>query len=202
MRPKTIALLVVALAIVISVVGLQMQPSPAVPTLRSDIQTNQPSPKESLTPYRDQSMQITSPAFEHNGAIPPVYTCDGKGMQPPLMFSGVPPGAKSLVLVMDDPDTPSGAVFDHWIVWNIPPQSVGIGEGESPIGVVGRNTAGTVKYFNPCPPDREHRYFFKLYALDTLLDLPAGSSKADVESAMQGHVIVQAELIGRYNRQR
>lgn len=151
------------------------------------------------------SIHITSSAFTHNGSIPSVYTCDGNGISPSLSFSNIPAETKSLVLIVDDPDVPtsirSDGMFDHWVVWNIPPSTTGIGEGKTPDGMIGRNTSGTVTYYNPCPPDREHRYFFKLYALDTMLDLPIGSSKVDVERAMQGHILDQAELIGRYQRQ-
>lgn len=150
-------------------------------------------------------MKISSSAFLHNGSIPAKYTCDGSHINPPLDFSGVPVGAKSLVLLMDDPDVPKSirldGMWDHWVVWNIPSTTLSLKEGEMPQGIVGKNSGGETAYYPPCPPDREHRYFFKLYALDTILDLPAGSSKADVQEAIQGHIIAQAELIGLYNRQ-
>ncbi|MBI4250114.1 YbhB/YbcL family Raf kinase inhibitor-like protein [Candidatus Uhrbacteria bacterium] len=150
-------------------------------------------------------MKITSTAFENNGSIPAVYTCDGSGINPPLVFSEILPEAKGLALLMDDPDVPksirSDGMWDHWVVWNMPPSTQGIGEGEMPPGIVGRNTGGGQDYYNPCPPDGEHRYFFKLYALDIMLDLPAISSKADVEKAMQGHILAATELIGLYRRQ-
>lgn len=145
-------------------------------------------------------MEITSPAFTHNESIPAQYTCDGKDMSPPLRFGNVPPQAKSLVLVMDDPDAPAGT-WDHWIVFNIPPIAREVAEGEDPPGRHGTGTSGVTAYGGPCPPDREHRYFFKLYALDAMLDLPTGVSKQDLENTMQNHVITQAELMGRYERQ-
>lgn len=150
-------------------------------------------------------MKILSTAFEHNGSLPALYTCDGQDISPPLSFSGVPVEAKSLALLMDDPDVPKSirpdGMWDHWVVWNISPTTQSIKEGEEPQGVVGKNTSGQQNYGGPCPPDREHRYFFKLYALDTMLDLSAGSSKTEVEHAMKGHIIAMAELIGTYNRQ-
>ena len=151
-------------------------------------------------------MKITSSAFEHNGSIPVQYTCDGDGVSPPLRFEEVPDGAVSLALIMDDPDVPESVradrMWDHWIVFNIPPETREVAEGKEPLGVHGTGTAGNKDYHRPCPPDREHRYFFKLYVLDTQLDLPEGVNKGDVEAAMEGHVVAQAELIGRYKRQK
>ncbi|MBI4272891.1 YbhB/YbcL family Raf kinase inhibitor-like protein [Candidatus Uhrbacteria bacterium] len=149
-------------------------------------------------------MKISSTAFAHNASIPAKYTCDGSDINPPLQFSDIPPEAKSLVLLMDDPDVPKSVrtdgMWDHWIVWNIPPTTTLIAEGKAPAGTIGKSSFGEQSYGGPCPPDREHRYFFKLYALDTMLDLPAGSSKTEVEKVMEGHILVQAILMGRYNR--
>lgn len=151
--------------------------------------------------YSSVSMRITSSAFEHNGSLPSLYTCDGKGISPPLAIADVPPGTQSFVLVFDDPDAP-GRTFDHWVVWNIPPVVAEITEGASMDGdgIVGRNTARGNAYFPPCPPSGEHRYIFKLYALDTFLSLSASSTRSDVERAMEGHVLDSAELMGRYRR--
>lgn len=150
------------------------------------------------------NMKLTSSAFENNGNIPEKYTCEGEEVSPPLEISEVPEGAKSLVLLMDDPDVPKNlrpdGMWDHWVVWNMPADTTSIAEGSNPSGVLGKNSAGSTAYQGPCPPDAEHRYFFKLYALDTELDLPEGSSKADVESAMEGHILEQAELMGKYNK--
>lgn len=151
-------------------------------------------------------MKLESPTFEHEGSIPSTYTCDGENINPPLKISDVPLEAKSLVLIMDDPDVPKSlrpdGMWDHWLIWNIPPETKEIAEGEEPSGVIGKNTGGKFGYQGPCPPDREHRYFFKLYALDAMLDLPAETtSKADLEKVMEGHILEQAELMGRYNRQ-
>lgn len=152
-------------------------------------------------------MKLSSPVFEHNGKIPSKYTCDGFSVNPELRISDAPQDAKSLVLLMDDPDIPGFVkekfeveVWVHWIVFNIPPDTAIIAEDARSIGIFGKNTRGNNTYGGPCPPDREHRYFFKLYALDTMLLLSEGSSKADVEKAMQGHIIAQTELIGRYER--
>lgn len=148
------------------------------------------------------NMKLTSSAFEHEGKIPSKYTCDGEDINPPLTIADVPAEAKSVVLIMDDPDAvkPAGKVWDHWIVWNIKPDITEIAEGVEPEGVHGKGTSGNLKHHGPCPPDAEHRYFFKLYALDTKLDLPKGTIKAEVEKAMEGHIIEQTTLIGRYKR--
>jgi Raf kinase inhibitor-like YbhB/YbcL family protein len=149
-------------------------------------------------------MKLESAAFEHGGKIPSKYTCDGENSNPPLTIADVPSGAKSLVLIMDDPDVPKtirkDGMWDHWVVFNIPPDLRAIKEGEEPEGVQGAGTGGNEDYFGPCPPDREHRYFFKLYALDAKLDLPEKASKRQVEEAMEGHIVAQTELIGRYER--
>jgi len=149
-------------------------------------------------------MKLMSPAFEHEGKIPSKHTCDGENTNPPLTISDVPSGAKSLVLIMDDPDVPkhlrADGMWDHWVVFNIPANLSEVEEGEEPMGTNGIGTSGNLKYNGPCPPDREHRYFFKLFALDTQLDLPEKSTKADVEKAMAGHVLFHAELMGTYER--
>ena len=149
-------------------------------------------------------MKLESTAFEHGGKIPSKHTCDGENINPPLTISDVPSEAKSLVLIMDDPDVPKAiredGMWDHWVVFNIPPNLQEIKEGEEPEGVHGAGTGGNEDYFGPCPPDREHRYFFKLYALDAKLDLPRKASKQQVEEAMEGLIIVQTELMGLYER--
>jgi Raf kinase inhibitor-like YbhB/YbcL family protein len=146
-------------------------------------------------------LQISSTAFSANGSIPSKYTCDGEGVNPPLTFASIPSKAQSLVLIVDDPDVPKNlmpsGVFDHWLVWDLPPDSKGFAEGT---GKGGLNGMGQQGYMGPCPPDREHRYFFKLYALDTKLTGTKITNKGDLEKAMQGHVIDRAELIGRYAR--
>lgn len=171
-------------------------------TIWRDQSNMEQSPDVSLgASYPQNIMKITSPAFDHNESLPPDYTCDGKGMNPPMTIRDVPAAAQSLVLFLDDPDA-VGGTFDHWVLWNIDPAITAISEGETPQGAVGKNSAGGNAYFPPCPPTGEHRYFFKLYALDTMLSLPAGSSKATVERTIEGHVLDSAELIGLYNRKK
>jgi len=145
-------------------------------------------------------IKLTSSAFSQGGIIPQKYSCDGEGINPPLALEGVPDQVKSLVLIFDDPDAPGGT-FTHWLVWNIDPKITEIAENSIPQnGVVGRNSGGKTGYFPPCPPSGTHRYIFKIFALDSILDLPAGSNRAKLESAMQNHIIDQAELQGKYSR--
>jgi len=154
-----------------------------------------------------QTLKISSPAFEALGTIPSKYTCDGASIIPPLVIDGVPEGTASLVLIMDDPDIPESVktsrgidVFDHWVIFNIPPDTTSVKEGLKPEGVAGQNSSGKTGYVGPCPPDKEHRYFFKVYALDLKLNLPEGSTKKEIEKAMEGHIIMSGELVGKYNR--
>ena len=144
-------------------------------------------------------MKISSSAFADGSAIPAKYTCDGSDTCPQFSFTDVPPNAKSLALIMDDPDAPGGT-FDHWIVWNIPANTTAIAEGKAPQGVAGKNGFGKSGYGGPCPPSGEHRYFFKLYALDTTLNLSASSKKSDLQNAMKDHTVGQAQIVGRYKR--
>lgn len=134
--------------------------------------------------------------------IPATYARDGANINPPLMFSDVPERAKSLVLIMEDPDVPReirpDGMFDHWVVFNIDPSTREVKEGSPPPGVMGANTRGELAYSGPLPPHGEHRYVFKLYALDAELSLPSGAGKAQVQLAMQEHVLATAQLIGRY----
>lgn len=157
------------------------------------------------------TLTITSAAFQNGSGIPSQFTCDAENISPPLTISGVPEGAKSLTLLMDDPDIPQVFKeergidsFDHWTLFNIAPETREIVQAGS-VGTRGRNGAGRNEYTGPCPPKEyepsEHRYFFRLYALDTMLTIPDGSSKTEVIAAMQGHIITQAELMGRYKRQ-
>lgn len=153
-------------------------------------------------------MKIESPAFTYGSMIPARYTCDGKNISPALVFSDIPENARSLVLIVDDPDVPAAVRrdqnWDHWIVFNIPPEIRRIEEGTAPPGVSGSGTDGRFSYGGPCPPPqfepRCHRYFFKLYALDSRLDLAEGATKIDIEAKMNGRVIDQAELVGVYER--
>lgn len=146
------------------------------------------------------AMTITSPAFEDNGDIPARYTCDGKDINPPLKFGNIPAGARSLALIVDDPDAPGG-IWVHWVVWNIDPGTVEIGENTVPKGSVqGVNDFEKRDYGGPCPPSGTHRYFFKLYALDTLLNFSSDAGKAGLEKAMEGHILAKAQIVGLYKR--
>jgi len=149
-------------------------------------------------------MKLTSPAFENGGEIPAKYTCDGDDIITPLNISDVPANAKSLALVMDDPDAmkPAGKVWDHWVLWNLAPDTKEIKESQAPKAVYGNTSWNRTNWGGPCPPDAEHTYQFKLYALNTMLDLPEGSTKQQLEAAMKGHIVAEALLTGRYNRPR
>jgi Raf kinase inhibitor-like YbhB/YbcL family protein len=146
-----------------------------------------------------RKMKITSSAFQQGANIPSKFSCDGADTSPSLQIQEIPPEAKSLVLIVDDPDAPSG-LFTHWIVWNISPQTSTIAEGSAPKGTRGTNDFGKSSYGGPCPPSGTHRYFFKIFALDQELNLASGSKRAQLDSAMKGHVIAQGELMGRYSR--
>jgi Raf kinase inhibitor-like YbhB/YbcL family protein len=167
----------------------------------STVDTSQPTTTGTVIP--GGIMQISSSAFTDNSAIPARFTCTGDDINPPLDITGVPAGAESLVLIVDDPDAPDPAaptvVWEHWVMWNIPPEVVRIEAGSFPPGAVqGTNSWGRTDYGGPCPPTGTHRYFFKLYALDTTLALGTSSIKADVEAAMQGHILAQTEMVGLY----
>lgn len=152
--------------------------------------------------YAAGELSISSSIFEDNGNIPGKYTCDGANVNPPLKIENVPPGAKSLVLVLDDRDAPKGT-FVHWVLWNIPPDTKEIKENSAPQAAVpGLTDFKKRKYGGPCPPSRTHRYVFKIYALDTRLNLNPKSSKKDVEKAMKGHVIAEAQMTGLYKRKK
>ena len=142
---------------------------------------------------------VNSPSFENNTLIPVKYTCDGDDVNPPLSLGGLPKETKSLVLIVDDPDAPMGT-WDHWVVWNILPTSE-IGENTVP-GTEGVNTYRRHSYGGPCPPSGTHRYFFKVYALDIMLNLSSNATKKDVEKAMKSHFLAKGELVGLYNRSR
>lgn len=144
-------------------------------------------------------MTFTSEVFKNNETIPIKYTCEGAAILPPFTIKGVSVIAKSLAIIMEDPDAPTG-VWDHWIKWNISSDVTSIKEGKEPKGLSGLNTGGTLVYSSPCPPYGTHRYVFKLYALHTMLDLPEGSSKKELEKAMMGHILEHVELTGFYTR--
>jgi Raf kinase inhibitor-like YbhB/YbcL family protein len=143
---------------------------------------------------------LESSAFGNAQAIPNRHSCEGEDVSPPLRWMNVPEGTRSLALVVDDPDAPGG-VFTHWLGWGLDPAASGLGEGES-APAEGRNDFGTTGYRGPCPPPGHgrHRYVFRLYALDAQLGLGAGAAKAELEQALEGHVLTTAELVGTYER--
>lgn len=151
------------------------------------------------------AMRIESSAFPDGGAIPRQFTCDGRDASPSLSWSGAPPGAKSLALICDDPDAPAG-VWVHWVLFDLPPATANLPEAVPTTpklasgGVQGKNDFGNIGYGGPCPPGGTHRYEFKLYALDTDIKLPAGATKAQLVKAMEGHVLAEAKLTGKYTR--
>ncbi|MBI2476145.1 MAG: YbhB/YbcL family Raf kinase inhibitor-like protein [Candidatus Taylorbacteria bacterium] len=147
-----------------------------------------------------KTLKVTSSAFVDGGNIAARYTCDGENINPPIAIDEAPAGAKSLALIMDDPDAPSGT-WVHWVKFNMPPATRMIEEGKEPAGLSGKGTRGGLSYQGPCPPSGTHHYVFKIYALDVLLNLPLGASKKEVEGAMAGHIIGQGELVGLYSRQ-
>jgi Raf kinase inhibitor-like YbhB/YbcL family protein len=187
--PKLTAIFIFLILVVVLVAGTLIVFLPSKKSL-----------KTSPNLIQETNMRITSPAFENYQLIPAKYTCDGQDINPVLVIEGVPEKAKSLVLIMDDPDSPSGD-FTHWLVWNIDPQTKEIKEDSVPASaVLGMTDFGKPGYGGPCPGSGTHRYFFKLYALDIVLDLKQGAKKSDLEKAMTGHILAQAELIGKYGR--
>lgn len=154
---------------------------------------------------RRSQMKITSTAFEHEGTIPVKYSCKGQDVSPPLKWEGAPEGTKSFVLVNDDPDAPVG-VWDHWILFNIPasvtelPEDIPTRPELADGSRHGRNSWGRYDYGGPCPPSGTHRYFFKLYALDTVLDLKPGATKKEILKAIETHTIAKAELMGKFKK--
>lgn len=144
-------------------------------------------------------MQITSQEFAEFHSIPERYTCQGKNVSVPLTFRDFPKETVTYAIIVDDPDAPSG-IFTHWVAWNIPVDQRGIKEGQEPPNE-GKNSYNVIGYKGPCPPPgKTHRYFFKVFALDTVLDLPQGSTKEELEKAMKGHILDQAELVGTFQR--
>ena len=167
---------------------------------------DKPPQPEPGAPWSD--LHIVSPAFSAMGPIPKKYTCEGSDTSPPIEWSGVPIGTKTLALVVDDPDVPDPArperVFVHWVVYDLPPDSKGLTEGASASGLPagarsGKNDWGKAGFGGSCPPIGRHRYFHKLYALDTVFDL-GEATKAELEAAMRGHVLGKAELVGTYQK--
>ena len=155
------------------------------------------------------TLKITSSAFQQGGSIPAQYTCEGKNISPPLMWAGLPNNTKSLAMIVDDPDAPDPAkpqrVYVHWVVYNMPASTNALPENASKSGmpkgaVQGKNDWGNAEYGGPCPPIGRHRYFFKLYALDTEVAGLSSAAKSDLERAMKGHILASGELMGTYQK--
>jgi Raf kinase inhibitor-like YbhB/YbcL family protein len=153
------------------------------------------------------TITVSSTAFNHHESIPALYTCDGENVSPPLAWKGIPAAALSIAVICDDPDAPAGT-WVHWVVYDLPPTADSLSErirkndslpGGAKQGITDFRQTG---YGGPCPPSGTHRYYFKAYALDTMLNLPAGKSKKEIERAMQGHVIGYGELVGKYSRKK
>jgi Raf kinase inhibitor-like YbhB/YbcL family protein len=155
---------------------------------------------------QDMAIKVVSASFTEGGIIPKQYTCDGKDVSPSLSWSGVPEDAKSIALICDDPDAPGGT-WVHWVLFNLPPKTDGLAEGVPSSKTLkngakhGANDFRKFGYGGPCPPSGTHRYYFKVYALDTMLDLDPGITKGDLVEAMKGHILAEGQLMGRYKRQ-
>jgi Raf kinase inhibitor-like YbhB/YbcL family protein len=147
----------------------------------------------------DRTIVVSSPAFQSGGTIPEKFTCKGADQNPALQFRGIPAKARSIAMIVDDPDAPGGT-FNHWLIWNIAPTTKEIAANSVPAGSVqGKNDFGKVGYAGPCPPAL-HRYFFRVFALDQALDLKAGASRAALDRAIAGHIMATGELMGRFGR--
>jgi Raf kinase inhibitor-like YbhB/YbcL family protein len=183
------------------VINLVLIPILLLAVFQGCAQQQKEAPQEEiLQPVTNISMKLTSPAFSDNGKIPSKYTCDGEDINPPLIISETPAAAKSLALIVDDPDAPAGD-WVHWTLWNISADTKEIAEGSIPAGAVqGLTDFGYNKWGGPCPPSGVHHYQFKLYALDTVLNISGSSKKRDIEKAMAGHVIDQTQLTGLYQK--
>jgi len=152
-----------------------------------------------------QSFQVRSPAFAEGQPIPELHSCEGRDISPPLVWTEPPAGTRSLALICDDPDAPGG-VWVHWVLYNLPSTTRELPQNVAPEPVLalgerqGRNSWGRIGYGGPCPPSGTHRYFFRLFALDVMLETPAGCSRVEIEAAMRGHVIGHAQLMGTYKK--
>jgi Raf kinase inhibitor-like YbhB/YbcL family protein len=191
MRTTFVALSLLLVLLLLSCAGQPQPPAPPPPT-------NSPA-------GNTMEIKLTSAAFKEGQVIPPQYTCDGVNVSPGLEWSGVPKSAQTVAIICDDPDAPAGA-WVHWVLYNLPAENIGLVENlpATPSlkagGFQGKNDFGKIGYGGPCPPSGTHRYFFKIYALDSELPLKAGATKADVEKAMEGHVVLQGQLTGTYKR--
>jgi Raf kinase inhibitor-like YbhB/YbcL family protein len=209
---KQYSILILFCCLALVVVGCAPAPEPAeepalvmeeeaveevIPTDTPLPPTEEPVVEEEEEPVMVE-MTLTSPAFAQDEAIPLQFSCDGDDISPELAWAGIPEGAASLVLILDDPDAPVGT-WDHWLLFDMPLDLEGLPQGGT-AGTDGNNSWNRTGYGGPCPPGGTHRYFFKLYSLDTILDLPSGTAKAALEAAMEGHILGQTELMGTYTR--
>ena len=169
--------------------------------------TSEPAPPEPIATEETMSLQLTSDAFTNGQSIPAKYSCVGKNISPALNWNEPPGGTQSFALIVDDPDAPFGT-WVHWVLYNIKPDMRGLqedlpitGKNIDPEAIyVGKNSAGNIGYDGPCPPSGTHRYFFKLYALDTLISLLPGASEEQILKEMDGHILAQAELMGTFSK--
>jgi len=210
---KAYSLLGVLIAIVFigAYIAVQRAEAPTPADLESPITNNVTNEAASRVSPESMALLLTSPAFGDGAFIPSKYTCDGENINPELNISGVPEGTVSLVLLMDDPDIPNEikesrgiTKFDHWTIFNMGPVTTQVTENSVPVGVVGKNGGGNSTYTGPCPPPqyepKVHRYFFKLYALNTMLNLTEEATQDEIVSAMKNHIMEETALIGRYER--
>jgi len=191
----------------------EMEPETIPPTVTEPTPEETPLPtksnetadEENSSTHADQGevmeskLTINSPVFENGDPIPAEYSCNGEDISPELIFSGIPDGTQSLALIVDDPDAPIGT-WVHWVLFNLPPDTDGLPRGASGIGTDGQNSWKRAGYGGPCPPGGTHRYFFKLYAVDQILDLQTDTNKKQLEAALEGHILDQAELMGTFSR--
>lgn len=155
--------------------------------------------RNQVSQLQNNSLSLTSSAFSNNGTIPREFSCKGRNVNPPLSISGVPASAKSLTLIMHDPDAPNGD-FVHWLVWDIPATTEKVNTDSSPVGAtLGTNGTGRTGYLGPCPPSGTHRYIFELYAVDKILGLKPGANHSQLGAALAGHILAQHNLIGTFS---
>jgi Raf kinase inhibitor-like YbhB/YbcL family protein len=181
---------------------VEVEPKEPEPSSLAELPTEavQPTPMPQPTEGEQlMALEIRSVAFEHEGEIPAKYSCDGEDISPELGWSGAPEGTQSWAIIMDDPDAPVG-IWVHWVLYNLPAEATGLAEGSEGSGSGGSNSWNRMGYGGPCPPSGTHRYFFKLYALDSELELSEGVSKEELLAAMEGHILAEAELMGTYAR--
>jgi Raf kinase inhibitor-like YbhB/YbcL family protein len=189
MKKWLIVFILLVFTIFLAIVLLFSQKSPSI------------MKKRAVESVQHTSMTIASPAFENNSLIPSKYTCDGENMNPPLMFSNIPPKAKSIALVVTDPDAPGGT-FTHWIIYNIPATTTKIDENSVPEdSQEAQNSFGKKEYGGPCPPSGTHHYVFTLYALDSMISIPDSADVTDIEKVIQSNSMEQATLTGLYAKQ-